>query len=62
MHLLKKEGQVNLKTSWKKNLEATTKNVQAKRAQKPNPKYANVALVVGLNINEPRTYKEAYQK
>jgi len=32
------------------------------RTRKPNPKYANVALIEGPNIKEVRTYKEAYQK
>jgi len=35
---------------------------RTKRTQKPNPKYANVALIEGPSIKELRTYKEAYQK
>ena len=53
MHLQKKKGQVNLKIQWKKKPQST---------QKPNPKYANAALVEGPSIMEPITYEEARQK
>jgi len=32
---------------------------RSKRARKPNPKYANAALIKGVSIKEPSTYEEA---